>query len=303
MNSYGREQSLFVIDLWPVIKIHSPQVGVEQLGIFSDKNLNKWLKIKSVVVDLQPGQYQFFNKIQLRKLFSIPKNTKLSGPRFVKIVRGGHQIEMTPLVDEAKALLKQHYGKNIRLEPLAKIKPLELASREYHWQLSHQKKNGNIARLCVLAEVSYGNGKKAKTKRRTVPLWFKATLEKYVWILTTDVASKSHFSPVSVMLKQHNIANVQGRVLHELPNLNQQRFVAAYQQGAVLTTAMLEPIPPVEKGKPVRVTSISGRVIINAKAIALEDGKLQQQIKVQSLSSGETYLATVIGENTVLAGH
>lgn len=146
--------------------------------------------------------------------------------------------------------------------------------------------------------MSYGG-----TKRKTVPLWFKAIQEKPVWVLTTDVATKSHFSPIMVMLESRNIANVQGQVLHQLPDLKQQRFSASYQQGRMLTTDMLETIPAVEKNQPVVVTSISGRVRINTKAIALADAKLKQRVKVKSLSSGEAYLTTVVGKNTVVAGY
>lgn len=298
MNAHGSEQPQLSIKLWPVINISSNKVSIGMLGSFSDKKLNRLIKKKSTLVDIKPGQYQFVNKVQLKRLFSIPKNIKLLGPRFVKISRLGYRIKMTPLVSAAKALLKKNYGENITLEPLANVKPLEVSSRNYHWQLSHQKKGGSIARLCVLVEVSYGG-----TKRKTVPLWFKAIQEKPVWVLTTDVATKSHFSPIMVMLESRNIANVQGQVLHQLPDLKQQRFSASYQQGRMLTTDMLETIPAVEKNQPVVVTSISGRVRINTKAIALADAKLKQRVKVKSLSSGEAYLTTVVGKNTVVAGY
>jgi flagella basal body P-ring formation protein FlgA len=72
------------------------------------------------------------------------------------------------------------------------------------------------------------------------------------------------------------------------------------QASETLCTELIEPRPTVSRGDSVLVRSTAGAVTITAKAMAQQDGKLGQLVRVRNPSSGEIYPASVSGVGEVV---
>ncbi|MGQ9524035.1 MAG: flagellar basal body P-ring formation chaperone FlgA [Armatimonadota bacterium] len=77
-----------------------------------------------------------------------------------------------------------------------------------------------------------------------------------------------------------------------------QRLKTTVKQGDVITASMVEPVPLVEARKPVEVTCAYGSVRVTVKGQALEDGLLDQAVRVR-LSQGRDVIGVVKGPGLV----
>lgn len=69
--------------------------------------------------------------------------------------------------------------------------------------------------------------------------------------------------------------------------------------GRPLTTSVLEERPVVRKGRVVEVVATSGLLVISMKALALENGCIDQFIQLRNLESRKEFTAQIIHENRV----
>lgn len=137
------------------------------------------------------------------------------------------------------------------------------------------------------------------TRVRHRAVWFEVNYQLQVLALKGDVLAKQDLSydqVVSVWKDNHDIAV---DVITDASALK-QRFIGDYQAGRIITASMLENIPAVDYGQQVAVAVNMGNVRIETRGIALQTAEIGDNISIESLSSGETFMAKVIDRGIVL---
>ncbi|MDH5230848.1 MAG: flagellar basal body P-ring formation chaperone FlgA [Gammaproteobacteria bacterium] len=98
--------------------------------------------------------------------------------------------------------------------------------------------------------------------------------------------------PVTIDLTKTN-----GQPIQRLEQLSEFITARALSSGAIVTEHDLKRMPAVQAGQSVSVRSQSGNVTIEIKAIALSDGEIGDEIRVQNTTSQKIFSVRVRGQN------
>ncbi len=73
-------------------------------------------------------------------------------------------------------------------------------------------------------------------------------------------------------------------------------------QGAILTTADIEPIPAIKSHQDIHLVYVNGLCRVTSQGQALQDGRVGDYIKVKNKSSGKIVIARVVDEAAAAVG-
>jgi flagella basal body P-ring formation protein FlgA len=93
-----------------------------------------------------------------------------------------------------------------------------------------------------------------------------------------------------------DLALVSGVPLLDLKFLEGKRLSRDLPTGEVLTESVLELLPEVVKGEPVKVKVKVGQVTLIARARALQDGYLGDPVRVERMDGQDSYMTRVIDQ-------
>jgi flagella basal body P-ring formation protein FlgA len=104
----------------------------------------------------------------------------------------------------------------------------------------------------------------------------------------------------SVRPETREVTHVTDAYFADSEDLPGKRVTRIVSPGTLLRASDVEAIPLVERGSGVMVTVVVGRVTVTSRAKALQDGELGDVIKVEDLTTGKRYPATVAGASLVV---
>ena len=133
-------------------------------------------------------------------------------------------------------------------------------------------------------------------KQQALQIWFKVRAWKKVWVARRPLAAGETLKPEDFSRQTRNIAGL-GQLPEKIPA--RSRLKNRLPEGTALTAAFVEPLPAVRSGHTVDVTVKEGSIRIHSMAIAMQDGRCRQNIRVKNARSQQWFRAVVIGENAV----
>jgi len=148
-------------------------------------------------------------------------------------------------------------------------------------------------RMCVWLDVAI-NGE----HYRSIPVWFAVSAYKTVWVAKNDLPVRHVITADDFAAEQRDIAGISAAVFSD--DLNSVWLKKPMTAGAVFLTENVEQIPPVRRAQDVRVKVISGKVELETRGIALQDGKIGQRVQIARHDNAKIYFAQVQGEGMVL---
>ncbi|MBU2711653.1 flagellar basal body P-ring formation chaperone FlgA [Zooshikella harenae] len=262
----------------------------------SPQKITKALNQK-IILGLKPADYKVLTKTLLERNLTIVLNEfHIRGFDSVKVTREGYIVPVKKLLTQAKHFL------NLQLAPLAEeviIKAIsdipEVYINEQHYNLSFKRNSVSqfLKRTCVWITV------KTKTNIRTVPIWFDVTLKQHAWILSQSQQANSHFHHSQVTSQLIDIAKYPITKLVKNPQKLKHRYKRNLPTGTVLLATHIEELPAVEKNAVVIAQATHNGITIKTQVKALQDGNINQRIKLQSLSSGEFFYGIVTNTNMI----
>jgi flagella basal body P-ring formation protein FlgA len=134
---------------------------------------------------------------------------------------------------------------------------------------------------------------------RSVPVWFAVSVPARVWVLRRPADAGAPLRADMLQEEERDLATVGGMPLGPDALRGGQRLRKALGQGAALTAGDVEAAPPVERNGKVVVRSKAGTVSIESVAVAAEDGRLGQLVRVFSGKERHEYEARVAGPGLV----
>ncbi|MCH2172749.1 flagellar basal body P-ring formation chaperone FlgA [Myxococcota bacterium] len=135
----------------------------------------------------------------------------------------------------------------------------------------------------------------------SIPLWFRVDAFQDAVVATRDLPERSPLGKAHGTIHRVDVAALSDSPIRSLERLDGQRLKRPVRVDQVLLESDLEPIPAVERGDEVLVTAKSGPVTIEARVVALEDGRSGDAIRVRR-NGGIDYEVLVTGRKRALAG-
>ncbi len=130
-----------------------------------------------------------------------------------------------------------------------------------------------------------------------IPLWFKVSGEAKVWRSVADLDAKTVVATHHFIKSWAPISEVDPINLAQ-PNAD-QRLTIAIERGDVLQKPYLEPVPAVQFGEQIQVTSTVGSVRVLTLATVTRTANVGEYIMLESLSSEEQFEVLVVGPDQV----
>lgn len=203
------------------------------------------------------------------------------------------------LVEEARRLVQERLRADhpelvrIEIEPVARAVGALPDVMPGSWVAVLPEHNLLAKRVVVHFE-----SRRARVVRR-VPVWLAVSA--YRPLLTTQRALRPG-DPVSekdVVMRERDVTALDGIALDSVDGLTGLRARRYLPANAVVRRGDLEPAPPVVREQQVAVRVSAGRVQIEARGVAQQDGEAGEVIRIRNPGSAEVYLAKVTGTGVV----
>lgn len=136
----------------------------------------------------------------------------------------------------------------------------------------------------------------------TAPLWFGVSVTSEVLVAARDLALGTVLSPDDVVLRVAEVAGAPGTPVESLQVIRGQRVSHPLAAGEILVLEAIEPAPAIARGERLVVTARAGPVRIEAMALALEDGREGESIRVRNPDGRARYEVVVTGRRRATAG-
>ncbi len=136
---------------------------------------------------------------------------------------------------------------------------------------------------------------------QSYPIKFEVEVLDDVWVINRHMSAEAKLKFNDVTIKEVNIAQYRDRLIAVDENIERYRLKRNVQENEVLTRALVESIPEVEKNSLINVEANSGVVKVFLEVLALQDGRLMDEISVKNTNSDQIFSAQVVGKNRVVA--
>lgn len=138
----------------------------------------------------------------------------------------------------------------------------------------------------------------------TLPIWFDVSVVKPVLVLTADIPRQHVLESSDIKVADRDIAGLDGVTVPIDTDIASLRVKKGISADTVLLQRSVERKPLVERLKQVSVEVAVGSVEISTQGIAEAEGHAGDMIRIRNPHSNETYIAEVVGKDTVkVASH
>jgi len=181
----------------------------------------------------------------------------------------------------------------IEVSPLVRSVRIPMDTREFRVRLPETIQLGSR----VHGWVDFIRNSGAQT---TLPVWFEVRAYKRVPTAARDLRLHEVIAEDAVVVREIDVAGIRvAESLKDRPGaLRTTRFIGV---GRPLGEVDVEPVPPILAQQTVAVRVVSSTVVIDATAVAEQEGRIGQVIRVRNLSNTARYMALVTGNQQVEA--
>ncbi len=230
------------------------------------------------------------------------KKIQIIGPENIKITRRYFIFNEKIIKNLCINFLKQHsnqiFGSN-RWRILQIICPdqIILPYKNVDVQIKYddsQKTNRLPLQITFYKKNSYQILKKVN-----ITIFFE--IFKKVVVARQNISIRKIITPTMIMTKEVPIKNFYSNYITSIKNVVGKITTRFIRQGQVITLDMVKTPPLVKRGQLVKVIATDGKgILITTIGKALENGFLNNYIRVMNITSGKVFLAKVNGLNQVI---
>ncbi len=130
-------------------------------------------------------------------------------------------------------------------------------------------------------------------------IWYRIKAMQNVYIAAKKIPQNSHLEYAMFTEEVIDVARLNGMPADSQYIVDNRKILREMSAGDVLLVKTLGVIPLISRGDLVDVYLGLNGVDIKTKAVALKDGNLKEKIKVLNPSTKNSYMAMIVGEQTV----
>jgi len=293
-----------------VLKLHS-QASVlatsytlgEVASVMADSDLKSELEKMPLGIAPRLGYAEVMSRAQILKFIESHRpelrgRIGWQGSKSVTVRSRGVQFDKQNIIAAAHDFLYARLApefERVELTPVGKIEDLYHAAGALAVVPRINDAERLNRRMCVWLDVAIDG-----EHYRSMPVWFAVRAYKTVWIAKNDLPVRHLLTVSDFAAEQRDIAGISGAVFVGSSDLHSAWLKRPIMAGAVFLRENVEEIPPVRRAQNVRVKVISGKVELETRGIALQDGKIGQRVQIARHDNAKTYFAQVQGEGMVL---
>ncbi len=149
--------------------------------------------------------------------------------------------------------------------------------------------------LVTLKITAFKAGQKVGADQvRAFIAWYENVL-----VSTVRIGRHDEISPEKFTLKRMEITSLTDRPLTSDDNLSGVWALRNISRDQILTSSMVETIPPILVGQGISIRFISGALEVMARGTALQEGHIGEQIRVRNSHTKKTITCMVLDAETV----
>lgn len=244
-----------------------------------------------------PGQSRTLTpemiRVRLRQFGFKPEAITLDSPPTIQITRLTNDVKGDMMVEIAQDWLMQRLApsptEKIELEPMRVPADVQVPLGQVSWNCTPAGLDMGTLRHVSLTLLV--NNRPAWTG----VLSFKMRRYAEVLVARMAIPRGETLTEQSVARVLSEISTTIGTPMNDIADLVGKRTLNSLPQGAVLTSSNVEQIPLVKRDQVVHVRAQCGAFVINAVAIAMEDGIPGAIIRVRNPDTRLDYSARVVG--------
>jgi flagella basal body P-ring formation protein FlgA len=206
-----------------------------------------------------------------------------------------HGARAASVEAEIKSFVKQIYADS-EIQIVFSQLPLALKGNVSLKNISFAKvPDPNGDGICLVGIV----GKNGAESGVYVP--FKVLVKRTLYMAKRDIAKGEAIRLVDISIKETYLNGSGGPYPESVEVLLNKTAKKEIHSGEVITKQLLEDRLAVQKGEEVSMTVESERLLVQARGVALEKGKVGDLVKIRSVS-GKEVIGKVTGNDSVVVG-
>ena len=299
---YGIEQ--IDIKLKDEVMVSSSVITIGDIAEIrcSEEELKK--KISDVIIANSPTPLKIraikdsyiLNRLKHKK-FNVDK-IKLSGSKEVIVSITVKEITEEKIYDVAKKYLKKqlsYKSENHEISFKRRIKSIYAPSNKLHIDVIERR----IGMLKGLLHLSVGiyNGQKLY-KVVSVPL--KIRVFENVVLSNKDISPDDVINENDLLIERRETTTSGKDVIYKIEDAIGKQPKNNIKKGDIFKSNMLRDVPLLERGRFVTIKVIKGNIVVTTPGKAMQNGSLNDYIKVLNLSSNEQIVAQIDGSTSVI---
>jgi flagella basal body P-ring formation protein FlgA len=220
-----------------------------------------------------------------------------AGAAQVKVRGRGQQIGQDALADvAAQALYATLAGKytTLELQPVAEGEGISVPSGNYRLSARVPAPQVLSRRMSALVDVQVDGRLYA-----TVPVWFSVHASRPGLVARGPIPTGESLRADQFRVQNVPLGEQSADALPPDTRFEQLRARRNMDAGGVLTAAVVESRPAVNRNDRVAVRVVSGAVTIETSGVALADARMGELIKVKTAQASEPITARVVGDGVV----
>lgn len=286
------------------VVVFGPVVTLGELAdiICNDEELKKSLSEAEILVSPPPLKVRIINYLyiinRLKQNHLNADKIKISGNNEIIISTDVKEIPENEIVRFVENYLNEKLSykpENREIKIDMKIGNIIAPSKELRLKVI-EKKIG-MTKGSFRIGVGIYNGEKLY-RSIVVPVEVR-TFEDVV-VAKENIKAGSVIKRDDLIFKREETTTFGNDIIYNLDDAVGKKTKTSIGKEGILKGNLLENPPVIEKGKFISITVFKGNVVVTAPGKALEDGHINEFIKVFNLSSKENLMAQVNGNNSVV---
>jgi len=302
VSVFGNDQVEIVLK--DKVVVFGPVVTLGELAdiICNDEELKKSLSEAEILASPPPLKIRIIKNVYIiNRLKQNRLNTdklKISGSNEIIISTDVKEITENEIVNLVEKYLNEklpYKPENREIKIEMKIGNIIAPSKEL--QLKIIEKRIAMTKGAFRINIGIYNGEKLY---RSILLPVKVRTFEDIVVAKENIKTGSVIKRDDLMIKREETTTFGNDIIYNVNDAVGKKTKTIIGKEGILKGNLLENMPIIEKGKFISITVLKGDVVVTAPGKALEDGYMNEFIKVLNLSSKENLMAQVNGNSSVV---
>jgi flagella basal body P-ring formation protein FlgA len=220
-----------------------------------------------------------------------PDAVTLAGAPSVAVTRAATTISGDDLAAAGRDALAALAPPDVTPEIICARRPADLSVPQGAIELKAEIGPGSLGGTRTVGIAVLVDGQVLKRALVT----YTVRLSADVLVAKRFVARHASLDPTAFAVERRDVALIAGRALRSVAEIAGLRAASAIPVNAVVTDAMVEEVPVINRGDLVAVTVRSGGITISTQAIALGDARTGETLRLRDPVSKQEFEATAAG--------
>jgi len=286
--------SLTTIELKENVCLSGEEIFLKDIANMSTTFLNEVYIGKMPLPGRKRCITQDYVKLRILQAKIKEEDFKLTGSNKVTITAFSQKLDMEEVTKRAKSYLLDMISGNqrVEIEPLGTPKDIILPQGKIEYEMSLINNPNLRNNVYISVDIKLDS-----KKYQTIRLGFKIRRFANVVVTTKPLTRYHILTPLDIKIVEREVSYLNPVPLDEVMG---KRLKIALEDGRILTYDLIEIPPLIKRGDVVTIKREDEFLIIGAKGIAREDGRLGDKIRVENTTSKKIITGIVEDDKTVV---